>query len=115
MGNAIPHGTSVTLPQVASPARNSPGTPVVASVGGSVRGHNSSLGGISYYLNGDDGNEYFGTHLSGYASGGHVAAGTVIGYVGSTGNAGGTPHLHFEYHPGGGSPSNPYPLVAAAC
>ncbi|HVM01655.1 MAG TPA: hypothetical protein VM263_03215, partial [Acidimicrobiales bacterium] len=39
------------------------GTPVVASVAGTVKGHNSGLGGISYYLRGDDGNTYFGTHL----------------------------------------------------
>jgi murein DD-endopeptidase MepM/ murein hydrolase activator NlpD len=93
----------------------SEGTPIYASVSGTVEHRSVSLGGLSYYLYGSDGNTYFGTHLSGYAAGGQVAAGTVIGYVGSTGNAGGTPHLHFEYHPGGGSPANPYPLVASAC
>jgi len=93
------------------------GTPTVAPVSGTVEHRGSSVGGLSWYVHGDDGNTYFGTHLSGYANegAGWVAAGTVIGYVGDTGNAAGTPHLHFEYHPGGGSPANSYPLVAAAC
>jgi murein DD-endopeptidase MepM/ murein hydrolase activator NlpD len=91
------------------------GTPVVASVSGTVRHHNSSLGGLSYYLNGDDGNTYFGTHLQSFAASGRVAAGTVVGYVGDTGNARGTPHLHFEIHPGGGGPVNPYPTLSKYC
>lgn len=93
------------------------GTPVVASVSGTVRGHNSSLGGISYYLRGDDGNTYFGTHLSSLSGvSGRVSQGTVVGYVGDSGNArGGPPHLHFEIHPGGGRPVNPYPTLAAHC
>jgi len=92
------------------------GTPVVASVAGTVRHHNSRLGGLSYYLKGDDGNTYFGTHLASYASSGRVDAGTVVGTVGNSGNAsGGPPHLHFEIHPGGGGPTNPYPTLRQYC
>jgi murein DD-endopeptidase MepM/ murein hydrolase activator NlpD len=92
------------------------GLPVVAPVSGVVTYRGNSLGGLSYHLDGDDGNYYYGTHLSRYGEqSGRVEAGTVIGYVGSTGNAS-TPHLHFEIHPGGqGSAVNPYPAVATYC
>ena len=89
---------------------------MVANVAGTVSHHNSRLGGLSYYLKGDDGNTYFGTHLASYAASGRVAAGTVVGTVGNSGNAsGGPPHLHFEIHPGGGGPTNPYPTLRQYC
>jgi murein DD-endopeptidase MepM/ murein hydrolase activator NlpD len=94
------------------------GTPAVAPVGGTFRRSSSSLGGIAYHLNGDDGNSYYGAHLQGYSSlpPGRVSMGQVIGYVGDTGNARGTsPHLHFEIHPGGGGPVNPYPTISRYC
>jgi peptidoglycan LD-endopeptidase LytH len=92
------------------------GVPVVAPVGGTVTHRWNDLGGHSYHLEGDDGNFYYGTHLSAYGQDGQVSAGTVIGYVGDTGNAAGIPHLHFEIHRGGrGNPINPYPAVKAAC
>jgi peptidoglycan LD-endopeptidase LytH len=94
------------------------GTPTVAPVSGTVEHRSSSLGGLSWYVYGDDGNTYYGTHLDGYANtgAGHVDQGTVIGYVGTSGNApDDAPHLHFEYQPGGGSSVNPYSRLVAAC
>ena len=62
---------------------------------------------------------YYYAHLSAYENEGvgWVGAGTVIGYIGNTGDAIHTPpHLHFEAHPSGyGNPINPYPLVVGSC
>jgi murein DD-endopeptidase MepM/ murein hydrolase activator NlpD len=94
------------------------GTPTVAPVSGDVEHRSTSLGGLSWYVYGDNGDTFYGTHLQGYENVGvgHVERGTVIGYVGSSGNASAdAPHLHFEYHPGGGSPINPYPRLVTAC
>ncbi len=93
------------------------GTPTVAPVAGRVEHRGNATGGLSWHLYGDDGHYYYGTHLSAYANqgAGHVAAGTVIGYVGDTGNARGTPHLHFEIHPNNGAAVNPYPTVRRYC
>jgi murein DD-endopeptidase MepM/ murein hydrolase activator NlpD len=93
------------------------GTPTVAPVSGSVRYSRDSAGGLSWHLDGDDGVYYYGTHLSKFGSvTGRVEVGTVIGYVGQTGNAS-LPHLHLEVHPGGiGKPAvNPTPLAKKAC
>jgi peptidoglycan LD-endopeptidase LytH len=92
------------------------GAQVVAMVPGTVTFGRDRLGGLSFYLDGDDGNWYYGTHLSRFGpQSGRVAPGQVIGYVGSTGNAS-TPHLHLEIHVGGrGNPVNPYPTVARYC
>ena len=95
------------------------GNQVHAIVDGVIsRQTNSSLGGISLYLMGADGNEYYYAHLSRYASsvGQRVKAGELIAYNGQTGNARFTaPHVHFEVHPGAGAPVDPYPYVKAAC
>ena len=94
----------------------SPGTPVVAAQSGSVRYGSSSLGGLSAYVYANNGDFTYYAHLSkfGPTSGG-VSAGDVVGYVGSTGNAGSVNHLHFEYHPGNSGPVNPYHFLLEVC
>jgi len=96
------------------------GTPIVAIFSGRVyRLSNSSLGGLSVYFYSDAGDLYYYAHLDAFADispGQSVPVGYVLGYNGSSGNAPDyLPHLHFEYHPGGGSAVNPYPLVKGLC
>jgi len=93
------------------------GTPVLAVASGTIEHRDSSVGGMSAHLKGDNGDYYFYTHLNGYENvgAGQVSAGTVIGYVGMTGNAP-IPHLHFEIHRNGyGNYTNPFGPVRAAC
>jgi peptidoglycan LD-endopeptidase LytH len=57
-------------------------------------------GGLSISIIGDDGNRYYGSHLSkieiNIVAGARVASGDKLGEIGSTGSARGTkPHLHF--------------------
>ena len=91
------------------------GTPLLAVERGVVsRMGNEVLGGTILWLKGESGTSYYYAHLSAFAPGitpGMVVeSGTVLGFVGNTGNARTTPpHLHFEIHPGGGAPINPYP------
>ena len=94
------------------------GTPVVAIVTGTITyaGYGSSAGNW-LQLSGDDGNGYWYMHnQENLVSGGRVTVGQQIATVGNTGNAsGGPPHVHFEYHPGGGGPVNPYSLLSSIC
>ena len=94
------------------------GTPVVAITDGAITyaGYGSSAGNW-LILSGSDGHGYWYMHNDrNLVTGGSVQAGEQIATVGNTGNAsGGAPHVHFEYHPGGGGPVNPYPMLANLC
>jgi murein DD-endopeptidase MepM/ murein hydrolase activator NlpD len=101
------------------------GTPVVASVDGTIRKlFNSRAGGLTIYqFDEPEERVYYYAHLDRYADGlaegSVVKQGTVLGYVGTTGNAPpGTPHLHFSIEDlpptrewWKGSPVNPYPIL----
>jgi murein DD-endopeptidase MepM/ murein hydrolase activator NlpD len=94
------------------------GTQVVAGVAGTIRTVSGGRAGIGYYLKGIDGVTYYGAHMDSMrvGDGARVDRGEVIGTVGTSGNAGGTPpHLHFEVKPGGGASIDPYPLLRAWC
>ncbi len=92
------------------------GTPVHASVSGTVIQVTGTIGGKQYNLHGDDGVMYLGSHLDEFGKSGKVTAGEVIGYVGSTGNASSVaPHLHFGMYLDG-TVINPYPtLIENGC
>jgi hypothetical protein len=81
------------------------GTPVLAVANGSLnRVGWQRLGGWRLWVRDRLGNEFYYAHLSGYTPlalhSKRVHAGDVLGFVGITGDAIGTPpHLHFEIHP----------------
>jgi murein DD-endopeptidase MepM/ murein hydrolase activator NlpD len=108
------------------------GTPIVAPFDGVARTSYNTLGGNAVYVTGQEGYVY-NAHVDHYSSksNGPVKAGDVVGYVGDTGDAIGTPHDHFEFHPFFpvppdwpvsfygyrviGTALNPYPLLVYAC
>lgn len=91
------------------------GTPVFATTEGIVfsRGQDA-LGGNVVWVYGPGGQRHYYAHLerfSDVAGGDRVSAGTLIGFVGNTGNARTTPaHLHYGVYGDAGA-VNPYPLL----
>ena len=91
------------------------GTPVLSATEGIVtRVGTNNLGGQVVWVLGPAGQRHYYAHLDSYAdiaSGDRVQAGTVLGAVGNTGNARGTPpHLHYGIYGREGA-FNPYPLL----
>lgn len=90
-------------------------TQVLAATRGIVmrRGWNR-LGGRTISILGPGGQSHYYAHLEEYEDpnvGDWVEAGQVIGYVGDSGNAQGTPpHLHYGIYENGGA-VNPYPQL----
>lgn len=92
------------------------GTQVLSATHGMVlyRGWNR-LGGKTVTVLGPGGYRHYYAHLNEYDepdNGDWVEQGEVLGYVGDTGNAAGTPpHLHYGIYAPGSGAVNPYPLL----
>ena len=101
------------------------GAPVLAVADGTLFNVGwNDVGGNRLWVRDGAGNEFYYAHLSAYSplarEGAAVKAGDVIGFVGTTGDAVGTPpHLHFEIHPrellwmGYDGAIDPYPYLMA--
>jgi murein DD-endopeptidase MepM/ murein hydrolase activator NlpD len=115
-GSRLHHAIDIMAPR---------GTPVFAAVDGEIaKAYRHALGGLSVYQY-DAGrrHSYYYAHLDAFApalaAGQPIAAGDLIGYVGTSGNATPTsPHLHFAIYRLGpekqwwrGTPLDPYDLL----
>jgi murein DD-endopeptidase MepM/ murein hydrolase activator NlpD len=120
-GYHLHKGVDIVAPQ---------GTPIIATFDGMASDATNIYGGTAVYVSGRFGSTY-NAHMTSIAKLGPVRAGDVIGYVGSTGLAGGeVNHNHFEFRPNVMPSSwpasyygysiiddaiNPYPLLVEAC
>ena len=92
------------------------GTPILSATKGYVvRIGENRLGGNTVWVIGNGGRRFYYAHLDSYAPeleiGDYVTRETVLGYVGTTGNARGTrPHLHFGVYTNTGA-IDPLPLI----
>jgi len=92
-------------------------TPITSPVQGIVLGVGwNSLGGRVVRVLGPGRQVHYFAHLSRFGPvnrGMRIPAGEVLGYVGTTGNARGTPpHLHYGIYNLPGGATNPYPVLA---
>ena len=103
------------------------GTPIVAPFDGYVSRDPNALGGNAVQVRGSQGYVYM-AHLVAYGiTDRNVRAGTVVGFVGNTGDAQATsPHDHFEWHPfkvapydrviaGTNGAVDPFPYLQVVC
>ncbi len=94
------------------------GTPILSATEGYVvKIGEDSLGGQTVSVIGTGGRIYYYAHLEAYAphltEGDYVTTQTLLGYVGTTGNAAGTPpHLHFGVYESTRGAMNPLPLLS---
>lgn len=92
------------------------GTPVRAPVDGIAKSANGGLGGLTVKVYMEDGTYFYLAHLSGlpegFTDGMAVKTGDIVGFVGDSGNARGTPpHLHIGIYPKGGPAVDPKPIL----
>ena len=92
------------------------GTPVLAATDGRVRVGDTAIGGKVVWLrDAERGLSYYYAHLDNIsvANGTQIKRGSVLGGVGNTGNARGTPpHLHFGIYARLRGPEDPWPYLA---
>jgi murein DD-endopeptidase MepM/ murein hydrolase activator NlpD len=95
------------------------GSPVLAVADGKLnRVGTLPISGNRLWLKTERGDSFFYAHMSAFApeavNGRAVKAGTLLGFVGNTGDAEPTPpHLHFEIHPGDRKAIDPHAVLAA--
>jgi murein DD-endopeptidase MepM/ murein hydrolase activator NlpD len=101
------------------------GAPILAITDGTLYSVGwNDVGGYRLWLRDEQGNQFYYAHLSAFSplavNGAIVKAGDVIGFMGNSGDAAGTPyHLHFEIHPlgmlhmGYDGVVAPYPFLVA--
>ena len=95
------------------------GSPVLAVADGTLnRVGTLPISGNRLWLKTERGDSFFYAHLSAFGpeavSGRKVEAGTLLGFVGNTGDAEPTPpHVHFEIHPGDKDAIDPHVVLVA--